>query len=263
MLDCRSGPGIPGQMLVLSGQTSPLGGVCFIMQQGQWPNFDIYKQMKINFTYNEDKDIECLLTLGIGKIHEPGLKTKTYEELLAFTPDVGNPEKVREFVRYYISKNGIDLLRSKDSLQRSWDSIADRFEARAERIFGIKIAHNINAYMTITGRYPYYVFDEDKCFYVPADKENANATAMHELWHFYTSYKFGSKEVENEERFSVPAEALTVLLNSECADLMGGVIDDRYPQYARLRETVADEWARSKDINKVWDTLRSSWASGS
>lgn len=212
--------------------------------------------MKVNFVYNEDKDIECLLTLGVGKTHEPGQKTKTYEELLAFTSDIGNLEKVREFVRKYISKNAIDTQRTKELLQKNWDAIAVEFEKRAEKIFGIKIADTINAYLTITGRYPYYPFDEDKRFYVPAHKDNANPTAMHELWHFYTWYKFGKRDVADEKKFSVAAEALTVLLNIECADLMQRAVDDRYPQYRNTRETVAANWKNSKDIDKVWELLQ-------
>lgn len=211
--------------------------------------------MKIIFTYDEDKDIECLLKKGAGSYNLPGNKTKTYEDLLAFTSDVGNLDKVRKLVRKYISENNIDVHGLEDSLQRNWDLIAGEFEQRAERIFGNRITDQIIAYMTITGRYPYYI--DDKYFFVSAQKTNANATAMHELWHFYTWFKFGESDQADPKKYNDAKEALTVLLNIECSDLMQGVVDNGYPQHARLREMIVGEWLKSKDINKVWNTLQS------
>ena len=214
--------------------------------------------MEIIFAYDEDKDIECLLKKGPGSHNQPGNQTKTYKELLDFTSDVGNTGKVREFVRKYLFENGIDVQISREELQRNWDTVAEEFEKRAERIFGIRIADRITAYMTITGRYPYYIEDKAKFFYVPAQKTNANATTMHELLHFYTWFKFGESEPVDPQKYNDVKESLTALLNIEFSDLMNGVVDSGYPQHARLREMAADEWERSKDINKVWNTLRSS-----
>jgi hypothetical protein len=212
--------------------------------------------MKIIFAYDEDKDIECLLKKGPGSHNQPGNRMKTYEELLAFTSEVGNVDKVREFVKKYIFENSVDVRGLRGELQRNWDLIAEEFEQRAERIFGIRIADQITAYMTITGRYPYYI--EDKYFYVSAQKTNANATAMHELLHFYTWFKFGQSEQADPQKYNDVKESLTALLNIEFSDLMNGAVDNGYLQHAHLREMAVDEWKRSKDINKVWDALRSS-----
>jgi hypothetical protein len=214
--------------------------------------------MKIIFTYDENKDIECLLKKGPGSHNQPGNRTKTYEELLAFTSEVSNTDKVREFVRKYIFENSIDVQDLRGELQRNWDLIAGEFERRSERIFGIRIADQITAYMTITGRYPYYIEDKAKFFYVPAKRTNANATTMHELLHFYTWFKFGESEPADPQKYNDVKESLTALLNIEFSDLMNGAVDSGYPQHARLREMAADEWKESKDINKVWNALRSS-----
>jgi len=213
--------------------------------------------MKIKFIYDEDKDIECLLKKGPGSHNQPGQMTDTYRKLLSFAPEVGNKDKVKEFVRKYISENNIDVWELEGKLQNNWDSVAGEFERRAERIFGVKISDQITAYMTITGRYPYYIEDGNKCFYVPAQKENANATAMHELWHFFTWFKFGESEPADPQRYNDTKEALTVLLNIECSDLIPGVEDRGYVQHVRLRDLAASEWTKSKDINKVWEVLQS------
>ena len=210
--------------------------------------------MKILFTYNENKGIECLLRKGGGSNNQPGKKTKTYEELLKFTPEINNVEKVREFIRTYLHDNNVDIQKTIVILQSNWNMIGNEFEKCAERVFGLNMPDQITAYMTITGRYPYSI--EDKYFYVSAQKTNANATVMHELWHFYTWYKFGESERINPKKYNDFKEALAVLLNIECPDLMGEAVDGGYPQHAYLRTELIEEWKKSKDINKVWSMLQ-------
>src|SRR3989344_4796487 len=79
---------------------------------------------------------------------------------------------------------------------------------------------------------------------------------MHELWHFYTWYKFGESERINPKKYNDFKEALAVLLNIECPDLMGEAVDGGYPQHAYLRTEIIEEWKKSKDINKVWRMLQ-------
>ncbi len=211
--------------------------------------------MKVNFLYNEDKDIDCLLSIGGGSQNQPRSKTKTYEALLAHTSDLGNREMVREFVRNFIRDNKLDPQRDALVIQGNWDMISERFEKCAERVFCVSIIDIISAYLTITGRFPYR-FDE-KYFYVSARKTNVNAIAMHELWHFYTWHKFG-REMERKigmEKYNDVKEALTVLLNIECSLLMGGEIDKGYPQHQELRNKITDIWNKNKDIDEVWNHI--------
>jgi hypothetical protein len=80
---------------------------------------------------------------------------------------------------------------------------------------------------------------------------------MHELWHFYTWYKFGKQIMKNKgpQKYNDAKEALTVLLNSECADLMDGEIDLGYPQHQQLRDIAIEKWKKTKDIESVWSAL--------
>ena len=208
--------------------------------------------MKVNFVYNEDMDIDCLLAKGGGSNNSPGSKTKTYEDLLAYTTDLGNHEKVREFVKKFIVENNLDTSKDALILQKNWNLISSDFENRASKIFGLNIEDKITAYLTITGRFPYNI--EDKYFYVSAKKNNANSTAMHELWHFYTWKKFG-KEMKKigAKKYNDIKESLTALLNIECADLMDGKVDAGYPQHQNLRKEIVDVWRKTEDIEKVWE----------
>jgi len=207
--------------------------------------------MKVSFVYNENMDIDCLISKGGGSNNSLGQKTKTYEALLAYTNEVKNTEKVKEFVRLHIKENDFNLEEVTKSLQINWDVISSDFEKRAEKVFGLNIADNITAYLTITGRFPYSI--EKKYFYVSAKKSNANATAMHELWHFYTWHKFGDTiNHVGSDKFNDIKEALTVLLNIECVDLMNGEIDKGYPQHQELRKIISDTWSKTKDINEAW-----------
>lgn len=207
--------------------------------------------MKVSFVYNESMDIDCLIRKGGGSNNSPGQKTKVYEALLAYTDDVKNMEKVREFIRLHIKENNLHLEEVTTSLQKNWDVISKDFERHAEKVFGLSIIDNITAYLTITGRFPYST--DKKYFYVSANKLDANAIAMHELWHFYTWQKFGNRIYQiGQDKYNNIKEALTVLLNVECSDLLNGEIDNGYPQHQDLRKTILDTWSKTKDIDEVW-----------
>lgn len=211
--------------------------------------------MKVEFKYNEDSDIDCLLDKGPGSNNQPGLQTKTYVELLKFTSDVKNVEKVREFVRKYVKKHELDLSSKAAQLQEKWNQISSEFEKRAEKVFDITINDTISAYLTITGRFPYNI--EKKLFFVSVLRDNANSIAMHELWHFYTWHKFGQEEMDKlgYQKYNDLKEALTVLLNIECANLLNGEIDNGYPQHQKLREKITGYWSKNKNINELWEYL--------
>lgn len=212
--------------------------------------------MKIIFKYNEDSDIDCLLDKGPGSNNQPGLQTKTYAELLKFTSDIKNIEKVREFIRKYIKEQGLDLPKKAAQLQERWDPINAEFEKRAEKVFGVSIIDTISAYLTITGRFPYNI--EKKLFFVSVQRDSVNSIAMHELWHFYTWHKFGKEQMDElgPQKYNDIKEALTVLLNIEFADILNGEIDKGYTQHQELRKLIAEKWSETKDIEKVWNSAK-------
>ena len=76
---------------------------------------------------------------------------------------------------------------------------------------------------------------------------------MHELWHFYTWEKFGEREMIGlgMNKYNDVKEALTILLNLECSDLMNAK-DFGYPQHQNLRKIIADTWLKTKNIEGTW-----------
>ena len=81
---------------------------------------------------------------------------------------------------------------------------------------------------------------------------------MHELWHFYTWHSFGITEegTMGKQRYNDIKEALTVLLNIECKDLLpDGVKDEGYSQHKKLRGRIVELWSKDKDIHRLWETL--------
>lgn len=209
--------------------------------------------MQVNFSYNEDRDVECLITKGPGSTNSPGQQTATYKKLLTYTNEATNPEKVCDFVREYLAEGNINPTTTAQALKNNWDLIGKEFEQRAEKVFGLCIKDEITAFLTIAGRFPYNI--RGKYFFVSMKSTDANLIAMHELWHFYTYRKFESAiDKIGYEKFNDLKESLTVLLNIECPDLMKGEIDNGYTQHQQLRKTISSVWLETKDIQKVWET---------
>lgn len=206
--------------------------------------------MNINFIYDEEKDIECLLTKGPGSMNSPGNETRVYKELLLSVPDLNNRESVRKFVRDYIRSQGLDIDKNLQHVENSWNAIRENYHKRAEEIFGVTLPSSIEVYLTITGRYPYSI--EKNYFYVSAIKQDANSTIMHELWHFYTWYAFKDHAVSvDPQRYNDFKESLTVLLNIECKDLMNGLLDKGYPQHQELRAQIVEAWTQQRNIQNL------------
>jgi len=206
--------------------------------------------MKVNFLYDEEKDVDCLLSKGPGSHNQPESRTKTFELLVSEVTDLNDRDAVKGFVKNYFLSNQINIQKNIELIQHNWNQIQYEFEKRAEGVFGLKFTDDVYVYLTITGRYPYSF--EDGYFYVSADRDNVNKTVMHELWHFYTLKKLG-KNLDNDTK-----EALTVLLNVECADLLAGEVDNGYPQHQELRNKILELWRKSPDIEYVWKEVTQS-----
>lgn len=186
--------------------------------------------MAIRFTYNKEKDIWCLLNKGKSSINSQN-PTKQYEQLLALHGENPSNEAAASFIDSYLSEKTVDIEKYIDAYQKDWDSVAETYTKRAEQIFGVSLRQDITAYLTINSRCPYSL--EENYFFVtvPTYSYIARKTVMHELWHFYTWYAFGIEQEEKlgKQKYNDLKEALTVLLNIECADLLpDGITDTGY-----------------------------------
>lgn len=209
--------------------------------------------MKINFKYDEDRDIDCLLSKGPGSTNSPGEQTVTYQKLLNSGADINDREQVRNFVRKFITDNNININQNLAIDTENWLKIEPKFANIAEKVFGLKLDDNITAFLTITGRFPYGT----DYFYVSAKStEKTNNISTHELWHFYTWKKFGyQQEIIGDIKYNDIKESLSVILNIECKELLGDKPDLGYPQHKELRERILEMWNQEQNIEKIWNEL--------
>ena len=212
--------------------------------------------MKLTFVYDRSYDTTCVLTYGKTSLNSP-TQTKIYEELVKVYGDNPSKEDADMFIDSYISNNNLDLSQITQDLQKKWDEISFEYIRRANAIFGITLPHDITAYITINDRCPYSI--EDNMFYVSTAYPNAiNKTVMHELWHFYTWFKYGAEWEKKlgAQKYNELKEALTALLNIECKDLLPeGIIDRGYPQHQELRQKILDIWSKKRDMDNLWQSL--------
>lgn len=212
--------------------------------------------MKVTFEYNQEKDIWCLLNKGKSSINSP-YPTKVYEKLEKDFGENPTEDDAKTFTEKFISDNNFSVKDFIEKYQNDWDSISGEYQEIAEGIFKVSLPKNIIAYLTINNRCPYNI--ENNFFFVTMPNDlQARKIIMHELWHFYTWYKFGITCIGKigKEKYNELKESLTVLLNIECKDLMPEEISDKgYPQHKELREKILNLWKETKDIDKLWNNL--------
>jgi hypothetical protein len=211
--------------------------------------------MKINFIYDKEKDIWCLLNKGRSSNNSQN-PTKQYEKLVEKYGENPTEANAVSFVDEYIAENAIDIPKRIEDFEMEWQSITEEFQVRAEAIFGVSLTKDIDAYLTINSRCPYSI--QDNFFYVSIQSNQTMKTVVHELWHFYTWYGLGEDQEEKvgKQKYNDLKEALTVLLNVECKDLLPeGVSDMGYPQHSEIRERVLEYWQKDRNINNLWNYL--------
>jgi hypothetical protein len=207
---------------------------------------------KVDFIYNREKDIWCLLNKGKSS-NNSQTATKVYEELVSTCGENPNTVETSTFIDKYIKEKQIEVGTLSEEFEKDWNTVAKEYYKRAEDIFGVFLPEKVTAYLTINTRCPYSI--ENKYFFVSVSNVSARRTIMHELWHFYTWEKFGTdiEEKLGKQKYNDIKEALTVLLNVECADLLPeGVTDSGYPQHQEMRSKITEVWKETKDIEKVW-----------
>lgn len=211
--------------------------------------------MKLAFTYDREKDIWCLLNKGKGSNNSTH-PTKVYEELVQSVGENPDREAVSQFIDRYIKENNIDISSYIEKYQKEFDDIFEEFHKIAQRVFGVSLKDDITVYLTINNRCPYNI--KENSFFVSVSNVSALKTTMHELWHFYTWYRYGSDEIEKigSKEYNDIKEALTVLLNVECKHLLPeGIQDAGYPQHQELRNKILKMWQKKQDIDFVWSAL--------
>lgn len=211
--------------------------------------------MEVVFEYSREKDVWCILNYSKGSFNS-NEQTKVYQELVSIYGENLQGEVISTFIDQYVSNNAIDLQKNILQHQTDWNKVAQEYQKRAESIFSVVLPRNVTAYLTINGRSPYSI--QEDWFFVNAAGFSPRKTVMHELWHFYTWYKYGIvwEQKIGKQKYNDIKEALTVLLNEECKDLLPeDVIDSGYPQHQELRQKIIDIWKKEKNMDRLWDSL--------
>jgi predicted CopG family antitoxin len=211
--------------------------------------------MKLKFTYDKKEDIWCLLNKGKSSNNSPN-PTKAYEQLVEFAGENPNENSTSEFIDKYISEKNINIDELIKKYQEESNKILGEYQRIAENIFRVSLKKDITAYLTINTRCPYRI--KENMFFVSVSNINFIKTIMHELWHFYTWYKFG-KDVQQtigNKKYNDVKESLTVLLNVECRHLLHeGDCDTGYLQHKQLRGEILKLWKQNPNIDFVWDEI--------
>lgn len=211
--------------------------------------------MKLKFEYSKEKDIWCLLNKGKNSNNSP-LPTKVYSEFVSTFGENLDEKSASQFIDQYLKAHNFNVAERLESYQNDFVLVSKEFEKIAERIFGVSLENEVTVYLTINNRCPYSV--EENWFFVSISQDSPIKIIMHELWHFYTWHGLGITEEEKigVEKYNDLKEALTVLLNVECKQLLPEGVEDRgYPQHAELREKILEFWKEKPNIDYVWGCL--------
>ncbi len=214
--------------------------------------------MKLNFTYNLEKDIANFLiaSKSLGHNGKPSKVQQLYMDKYGQELD---EDKLNNFIREYSEKYKINFLNQAEKFQNSWNLINEEIFKRMENIFKVKLpTNNIMAYLTINDRCSYNPgINEQWYFFVNANIKFPEITCLHEIFHFYTHLSFGNylkNKGLNQQKFFDIKEALTVILNHEFIDLMGNK-DMGYIEHKELRDKISDLWQQTRNIKNIVDSL--------
>jgi hypothetical protein len=115
---------------------------------------------------------------------------------------------------------------------------------------------DFTCFLTLHDRCPYNI--KEKFFCTWLEDKNPELTIMHELWHFYTWEKFGKETVARlgEEKYEDLKEALTVLINIYCKEILPeGVVDKGYKKHHELRDEILELDSQGKNLDEIWETM--------
>lgn len=211
--------------------------------------------MKVKFKYEKENDIWCLLNKGKNS-NNSTRSTIAYTQLVSKFGENPDEKTASLFIDEYLKENHFDVNEYMMKYQKDFDEISEEFQKRAEKIFEVFLENDVDVFLTVNERLPYSI--EENCTFACIGKGTQTHLIMHELWHFYTWYKYG-KDWLNKlgfEKYNNVKESLTVLLNVVCKDLLPeGLEDEGYPQHKEIRERILKLWEEKPDINYVWENV--------
>jgi hypothetical protein len=209
--------------------------------------------VQVQFAYSIEKDADNFI-----RAHRSLNRTddsKLYSAFVNEHPDTApTVEVLQEFIQSYIATHKIDIDAGLEASRKYWHPIQSDYFRRVENLFGSSLPTEIvTAYASVNDRYGYNI--NENYFFISADRpEKNNFTIAHEIFHFYTWYRFA--EPLKAKGLTLPQyndikESLTEILNIEFGDLLNGRRDNGYPQHQEMRRRVHELAKKGKSLEEI------------
>jgi len=178
--------------------------------------------------------------------------SKTELALRAIRDDVDYLDKqaVEQWAKKVIREDDLNLENDTERISSAWREVETEAGIRLARMFATDWdPGNVIAYLTLSHRCPY---NFPVYFWVYRGNKYGVGSCLHELQHFYTHALIEPlfRSAGQIERFNDFKEALTVLLNQDCLDLMR-VEDKGYPQHQDLRSQLLTKYKDGDSITAL------------
>ncbi|MDD5289972.1 MAG: hypothetical protein PHT40_02080 [Patescibacteria group bacterium] len=213
--------------------------------------------MKLNFTYNLDKDIEnfIIAKTAVGAREHLSRRQAEYEKI--YGPNL-DKEKIKKFILDFTAERKINMADRIETLQKEWASINDEFFQKIEKIFGVKLpVEEITAYLTVNDRCGYN--PNQYYFFVSALTLAPKLICAHEIFHFFIHFcfeKWLKDEIGlNPKEFYDLKESLNEILNHEFSDLVEGKDKPNMEYQTAMRQKIGELWQKEKNIKKVIEEM--------
>lgn len=200
----------------------------------------------VTFKYDLEKDAENFIR-GLNSVNS-SLPTKLKEEYQGVHGVDYAPDKVASFLQNRVQEKGINFDERIQKIKEGWSLVEPIFVSRCEEMFGLQLPEGVIAYLSQNQKCTYKW--RENYFFLYYDYLFFNKTIMHELLHFYTHRKYDSLGIE-AKKFNDIKESLSVLLNTDFADLMEGQEDKGYPQHTEMRNDITEMRKEGKSIDEI------------
>jgi len=187
-------------------------------------------------------------------INAPESKTlKMYREIFGNELTYENISKLSSSLFSFL---GTSPEKKIEKIKADFSIIREQAISRLESIFKAKLPERVDIYLTTLDRCTYHFSDKGYYFFVSALGRNTNLNIVHELIHLFTYLRFKNEmeKIDNQKLFAIK-ESLTELINLGFPDLNIGE-DTGYPGHEKAREEVRRVWQNTKDIDKVFETVK-------
>lgn len=206
---------------------------------------NIYRVLTSQPLFDKDNESRVLKGLEIGFIEQ----VKKEENSLK------KQEIIANYLIEFLSQNKNFIEEKIKSFSEQWGKINDRYFEKLSSILDIKIPQNniYIVYLTNAGSCPFNVFEN--WLMVRLKDKKIDTTVAHEIMHIEFVKVYGYLYRNSNllaKQFNDFREAITVLLNEECGDILSRP-DYGYQEHQELRNKILELWRKDKNFKNLID----------